>query len=637
MLHGRRTTTGGLALAGVLLTGLLVSGVPLAPAATDTSRCGGATNEVDPVTGDPVDPTVVIIGVNAPTEGDDVIFGTNGADTINGLGGNDIVCGFDGSDTINGGSGNDQVFGGLGADRIHGNVGDDELNGEAGDDPLNGDEGDDRLFGGDGSDGLDGGQGNDTLFGETSNDTLAGGGGDDAIFGGDDADKLDGGDGNDTLTAEAGDDTLLGLAGDDQLFAGAGDDQLDGGDGPDEMSGEAGNDQIKGGDGDDALFGGPGSDTLVGGNGADALSGGDDVDLVDYSAVVGGITLDLATNDVKGSAGTDTVSGTENVTGTAFDDELTGDAGANTLTGGAGDDTIDGGNGNDTENGGDGNDTFAQAGELANGADVMSGGGGTLDTVDYTSRGNPVSVAFDGVANDGEANENDNVQPDVEGSNVRPTLAPIQATAPDLSAPSLSNFRSSGSRFSPNGDGRLDEFTVTGRFSEATVWTFEVLSGASAVYTDSGEGTSLKAAWNGLNADGRNVVSTTFRWRVTGKDAAGNPIAARAGTVTVDRSHPKVRSLSISRSRLSLGRHRSSTIRFAVGEAARVQVKIRRGSFLRKLGVGTLENADTVAVRWNGRTRSGKAAKPGRYLVEVGVRDLAGNLTVRKRHITVTS
>jgi Ca2+-binding RTX toxin-like protein len=681
LLHGRRNAQGGLALAGVLIAGLLVSGVPLAPAATDTSRCGGATNEVDPVTGEPVDPAVVIVGVNTPTEGDDIIFGTNGADTINGRGGNDIICGFDGNDTINGGTGNDQVFAGLGDDKVHGDDGDDELNGEAGTDSLSGDTGNDRLFGlnssgsggSDSSNTVDGGTGNDEVYGSSSADTLTGAGGDDALFGGDGADTLDGGDGNDNLTAEAGNDKLLGQTGDDALFGGAGNDDLQGGDGldqlngsagddnivagagedhafggdgndviegndgPDELNGENGNDTLRGDDGDDTLFGGPGSDTLDGGNGIDQIFGGTDVDLVDYSAITAGpVTVDLATNEVKGSAGADTIQGVEAITGTSFDDDLTGDANQNIINGGAGDDTIDGGLGNDVENGDDGNDTFSQSGEVPNGADTINGGAGAGDTVDYTSRGNRVSVTLDGIANDGEANEGDNVGSDVEGSNLRPTIAPIQATAPDLSAPTLSNFRTSGSRFSPNGDGRLDEFTVSGRFSESTTWTFEVLSGSSAVFTDSGDGTSFKASWNGLNADGRNVVSTTFRWRVTGKDAAGNPIAARTGTVTVDRSHPVIRGPRISRGRLSIGARQHSTIRFAVNEAGRVTVKIRRGSFLRTFGPTKLDEADSVAVTWNGRTRRGKVARPGRYQVEVGVRDLAGNLTVRRSHITVT-
>src|SRR5882724_9489964 len=101
----RRNARGILALAGVLVSGLLVSGIPAAPAATATDRCGDKVIDraaLDPTGGDA---TIVVIGFNQPTEGDDVIFGTNGAETINGKGGNDVICGFDGADTIHGGSG----------------------------------------------------------------------------------------------------------------------------------------------------------------------------------------------------------------------------------------------------------------------------------------------------------------------------------------------------------------------------------------------------------------------------------------------------------------------------------------------------------------------------------------------------
>src|SRR6059058_1019404 len=126
-LQGSRQARAVLALAVVLVLGLLVSGIASSPAQTATDRCGDKVIDrtaLDPTGGDP---TIVVIGFNTPTEGDDVIFGTNGADKING------------------------------------DDGDDELYGEAGADDLKGDVGDDRLFGGDDGDGLDGGQGNDTL------------------------------------------------------------------------------------------------------------------------------------------------------------------------------------------------------------------------------------------------------------------------------------------------------------------------------------------------------------------------------------------------------------------------------------------------------------------------------------------
>src|SRR3954447_8857247 len=68
-----------------------------------------------------------------------------------------------------------------------------------------------------------------------------------------------------------------------------------------------------------------------------------------------------------------------------------------------------GGDGNDRLTGGPADDVLI--GEA--GADVLTGGGGR-DTADYGARTNPVAIALDGTANDGEPGEGDNVALDVE-------------------------------------------------------------------------------------------------------------------------------------------------------------------------------------------------------------------------------
>ena len=50
---------------------------------------------------------------------------------------------------------------------------------------------------------------------------------------------------------------------------------------------------------------------------------------------------------------------------------------------------------------------------LPQGPDTINGGGGN-DRVDFSQRTQPLTVDLDGEANDGEAGERDNVQPDVE-------------------------------------------------------------------------------------------------------------------------------------------------------------------------------------------------------------------------------
>jgi Ca2+-binding RTX toxin-like protein len=83
-----------------------------------------------------------------------------------------------------------------------------------------------------------------------------------------------------------------------------------------------------------------------------------------------------------------------------------------TVHGDAGVDTLGGGNGNDALFGDDGDDSFF-AGPAPDGADTYDGGEGS-DVVDYGARTVALRVTTDGLANDGQANEKDNVRASVE-------------------------------------------------------------------------------------------------------------------------------------------------------------------------------------------------------------------------------
>lgn len=119
--------------------------------------------------------------------------------------------------------------------------------------------------------------------------------------------------------------------------------------------------RLDGGDGSDSLSGGPTGtwNELIGGKGGDTLIGGPDIDVLD-----GGDDVD-------------------------------------TIHAGAGDDTLRGGPGDDL--------LISGAG-----ADRLEGGTGSGDTAQYAFHAGPVNVSLDGLANDGEAGEGDNVGLDVE-------------------------------------------------------------------------------------------------------------------------------------------------------------------------------------------------------------------------------
>ena len=365
---------------------------------------------------------------------EDVLSGDEGADDLfAGAGDDRAVDGGEGSDTLDAGPGDDEVvIGGPGNDTVDGGPGADDPVGGVGDDTVRGGEGDDRLDlntigdsdGADGADQLEGGSGDDLLFaglppGPSDDgdrtldvDLLLGGDGTDSadysyrvapltidtdgaaddgqageddnvaadverILGGAEGDTLTGDDGPELLDGGPGGDQLNGLGGDDTLEGGinSGDsDSLAGGDGNDALRGGAGDDSLSGGAGTDDLRGGGGADTLTGEDGQDALAGGPGIDALD------------------GGDGNDSLLGGDAV--------LVGADGNDDLVGGTGDDSLAGGPGNDRLDGGLGADRI--------------GGDAGRDTVSYEDRNAPITVTFDGLPNDGEDDEGDNVASDVE-------------------------------------------------------------------------------------------------------------------------------------------------------------------------------------------------------------------------------
>lgn len=198
----------------------------------------------------------------------------------------------------------------------------------------------------------------------------------------------------------------------DILRGGAGADTILGGPNVTEAYGEAGADDLDGGEHRDRVFGGPGSDTLQGGAEGDELWGGDDPDHLaggaggDFCNVEAGVGYEDGGNDI--------------VVGGPGDDWLAAGTGDDHLSGGEGADRFLGALGNDSIDGGPDADHFTAGAQVFGndlGADVFVGGSGR-DTVEY-DRSDGVTVSLDGIANDGneqddDAGLRDNVAADVE-------------------------------------------------------------------------------------------------------------------------------------------------------------------------------------------------------------------------------
>ncbi|WP_305785874.1 calcium-binding protein [Symbioplanes lichenis] len=158
---------------------------------------------------------------------------------------------------------------------------------------------------------------------------------------------------------QAGNDTLTGGSGGDTFYGGAGNDTLAGGTGGDHLYGEAGNDTLRGGSAYDYLAGGPGADKIYGGDGGDTVLGG---------------------------------SGNDLLYGENGNDQLWGESGSDKVYGGAGDDNLD-------------------ERLVANSADLLDGGAGSHDLVNYSGRQQSVRVDLGSTGSvNGESGERDTVR-----------------------------------------------------------------------------------------------------------------------------------------------------------------------------------------------------------------------------------
>ena len=296
-----------------------------------------------------------------PTDGSEILLGTDDNDTIDGLGGRDFIVGGAGEDSIDGGAGRDYIRGGSGNDNLSGGDDRDVIRGDTGNDTIDGGAGNDLLTGDGGADSIDGGAGNDTIAGGSGNDTLTGGAGEDTFLFIEDF-------GNDTITDFDVSDDLIDLSMVDMAIASFSDLTIT----------QVGNDVTIGHtdfDGGVITLTGVTATTLSANN--FSLPDGSTTSVeTDEGQTVSRYEDPFEGNErsnimadpsegtrIVGKGGADVIlagEGDDSLEGGADDDMLLGEEGNDTLVGGTGDDWLAGGSGNDTFvfEAGHGNDTI---------------------------------------------------------------------------------------------------------------------------------------------------------------------------------------------------------------------------------------------------------------------------------------
>lgn len=329
------------------------------------------------------------------------------------------------------GSGNDHISAGLAQfQNLNGEEGNDSietlgtryfinLDGGAGRDVV---KGGDRgralgnLIGGDGADVVRGGGGPNWVVGGTGNDLVTGGPGADQVMGDDIGMDIGGAD---TVKGGTGSDVVLPGGGSDRLTGGPGFDWLDYQDqstgvsvtlpsgtvtSPGERDEFEEFEAVRGTSGQDVLMGDEDINLFAGQGGDDWIDGRGDFDMAFYDSAGGPVRVDLGEGTATGSA-SDTLSSIEGAMGSRFDDSLLGGEESNLLIGQGGSDELFGLGGNDAffpEGGGEPNKdceemlgggkecSYVQFGEPGN--DVIVGGEGSRDLIDYSFAFNDVKV-----------------------------------------------------------------------------------------------------------------------------------------------------------------------------------------------------------------------------------------------------
>jgi Ca2+-binding RTX toxin-like protein len=238
--------------------------------------------------------------------------------------------------------------------------------------------------------------GNDVLVGNASSNSILGGAGNDTIAGLGGGDYLDGGGGINTLTYAlesvgvtihlAGTGLPTGYTGyaidDGHTDYLANFQNVIGSTGNDIIFGNGENCTFNGGGGNDTIYGVSGNNVFIGDGGSEYIDGGSGVNLMDYSSISGGVTVDLTTHSATGPAGsfTDSLFNIEQVAGSTTGANVitAGDSGNNAIWGGNNSDTIYNVNGNDAIYAGGGNDFInMSATQLASFTGTIDGGTGT--------------------------------------------------------------------------------------------------------------------------------------------------------------------------------------------------------------------------------------------------------------------
>ncbi len=200
----------------------------------------------------------------------------------------------------------------------------------------------------------------------------------------------------------------------------------------------------------------------------------------------------------------------------------------------------------------------------------------------------------------------------------------------DSKAPAIWSVDTAGGVFSPNGDGRSDVGSLSGRFSESVAWRVQILDGETVLKQQTGTGRDFAVTWDGL-AGGTALPDGAYTFSVQAQDAWGNGPTTKTGKLTIDTVPAELSSVTpdadADRWFSPNGDGSRDTVAWTAttGEPGTLITRVYDAGGIR-VADGVVSNGPGgTTVSWDGRDHDGHVVPDGTYSFRVLPRDLAGN------------
>jgi outer membrane protein OmpA-like peptidoglycan-associated protein/flagellar hook assembly protein FlgD len=211
----------------------------------------------------------------------------------------------------------------------------------------------------------------------------------------------------------------------------------------------------------------------------------------------------------------------------------------------------------------------------------------------------------------------------------------------DVESPSASLSLQSA-QFSPNNDGEEETLTIEQQTRGGATWRARILplEGEDPVLTANWEEPPAEFTWNGQTSSGNTAATGEYRYRLTGRDSAGNSVSVESDPFLLDRQGP---SLSVELENIPFtpdGDGTNDTLRILVQASDRSSIEgwsitfygPTGNQFDRLSGEGT----PPQPVTWDGRGRETAMVESAReYTAAVTVTDATGIESTVERTVPV--